>query len=292
MENELYITFTMDCERIAAYSPTGGPESWAQSERAIRGFAEILRRNNLLATLFITPETAAQHRTMFLELEKEGFELGMHLHPQSFRDNTHAQHLGGYAYQGQVEILSLAQQDWAQAFGKRATSFRPGHFSANDATFQALYDTGFRQGSVSPPERLIPQLRSVWMGADPDAHHAHPCFRLIPGDLDFLEVPMTIDPDRRILGGETALEFRIEWGSAADHMATVGKRVEDLVTRQVELKTLVCITHNMYEFEDTDDPHRQTLATVAERIWEVEDKSGLNLVAQTLAGIHQIADAT
>jgi hypothetical protein len=39
-------------------------------------------------------------------------------------------------------------------------------------------------------------------------------------------------------------------------------------------------------------PYRQALATVAERIWEVKDKNGLNLVAQTLAGIHQIADAT
>jgi len=55
----------MDCERIAEFSPTGGPESWAQSERAIRGFAEILLRHQLLATLFITPETAAQHRVMF-----------------------------------------------------------------------------------------------------------------------------------------------------------------------------------------------------------------------------------
>jgi hypothetical protein len=281
----------MDCERIAEYSPTGGPESWAQSERAIRGFAEILLRHNLLATLFITPETAVQHEAMFLELEKQGFELGMHLHPQSFRDNTRDEHLGGYAYEDQVEILSQAQDDWADAFGKRATSFRPGHFSANDSTFKALYDTGFRQGSVSPPERLIPHLRAVWLGADPDAHHAHPCFRLIPGDLDFLEVPMTIDPDRRILNGETALEFRIEWGSAEDHLATVDKRVADLVAREVELKTLVCITHNMYEFEDENDPHRQTLAAVAESIWEAGDKGGLKLVAQTLAGIHQVFDS-
>jgi hypothetical protein len=103
---------------------------------------------------------------------------------------------------------------------------------------------------------------------------------------------MTIDPDRRILDGETALEFRIEWGSAEDHLATVDKRVEDLVARQVKLKTLVCITHNMYEFEDASDPHRQTLAAVAERIEEAGDKGGLKLVAQTLAGIHQIADAT
>ena len=70
------------------------------------------------------------------------------------------------------------------------------------------------------------------------------------------------------------------------------KRGRDLVAREVELKTLVCITHNMYEFEDIDDPHRQTLAAVAERIWGVEDNSGLVLVPQTLAGIHEIADAT
>ena len=175
-------------------------------------------------------------------------------------------------------------------FGRRAASFRPGHFSGNDSTFKALYDTGFRQGSVSPPERFIPKLRAVWLGAEPDAHHAHPCFRLIPGDLDFFEVPMTVDPDRRILGGETALEFRIEWGGAEDHLATVGKRVADMAARKVELKTLVCITHNMYEFADAGDPHRQTLAAVAERIWEAGDRAGLELVPQTLEGIHRIAD--
>ena len=286
----IFITFTMDVERIAERSPTGGPVSWEQSERAIRGFADALSKNDLVATLFITPETAAVHPQLFFELEQRGFELGMHLHPQSFRDNSYREHLGGYGYEQQVEILSQAQDDWAEALGRRSASFRPGHFSANDATFKALYDCGFRQGSVSPPEREIPGLRSVWRGADPDAHHAHPSFRLIAGDLDFYECPMTIDPARRIHEGGSALEFRIEWGTAEELLSVVAKRVDDLVERDVAVKTLVSITHNMFEFEDPDDVHRQSLDGVVEGIRQVVEPSGLTLVPATLAEVHAHAD--
>ena len=288
--DELFMTFTMDVERIAERSPTGGPVSWEQSERAIRGFADALSRHDLVATLFITPETAAVHKPLFIELEQRGFELGMHLHPQSFRDNTCTEHLGGYSYDQQVEILSQAQDDWAQSFGRRSASFRPGHFSANDATFRALYDCAFRQGSVSPPDREIPQLRSVWRGADPDAHHAHPSFRLIAGDLDFYEVPMTVDAARRMFDGGSALEFRIEWGTADELLSVVAKRVDDLVERDVAMKTLVSITHNMFEFEDPEDEHRQSLDGVTERLREVVGPSGLKLVAATLAQVHERAD--
>ena len=288
--DSIFITFTMDVERIAERSPTGGPVSWEQSERAIRGFADALSKNDLVATLFITPETAAVHPQLFFELEQRGFELGMHLHPQSFRDNSYREHLGGYGYEQQVEILSQAQDDWAEALGRRSASFRPGHFSANDATFKALYDCGFRQGSVSPPEREIPGLRSVWRGSDPDAHHAHPSFRLIAGDLDFYECPMTIDPARRIHEGGSALEFRIEWGTAEELLSVVAKRVDDLVERDVAVKTLVSITHNMFEFEDPDDVHRQSLDGVVEGIRQVVEPSGLTLVPATLAEVHAHAD--
>ena len=72
MSDELYLVFTMDCERIARFSPPGGPQDWNISERAIRGFAETLLENNLIGTFFIVPETAQRHRELFLELEKEG----------------------------------------------------------------------------------------------------------------------------------------------------------------------------------------------------------------------------
>ena len=290
MNEETYLTFTMDVERIAERSPTGGPESWEQSERAIRGFADVLSRHDMVATLFITPETAAQHTSLFFELEQRGFELGMHLHPQSFRDNAYREHLGGYTYDDQLEILSLARADWADALGRECEAFRPGHFSGNDATFKALNDSGFRQGSVSPPEREAPKLRAVWRGADPDAHHVHPAFRLIPGDLEFYEVPMTVDPDIRTWGGVSAQEFRIEWGTADELLSVVAKRVDDLVERDVPVKTLVSITHNMFEFEDPDDPHRQVLEGVAERIQEVIERAGLKMVPATLARIHALVD--
>ena len=38
MTREIYVVFTMDCERIASESPPGGPDTWELSERAIGGF--------------------------------------------------------------------------------------------------------------------------------------------------------------------------------------------------------------------------------------------------------------
>ena len=130
----------------------------------------------------------------------------------------------------------------------------------------------------------------MWRGADPDAHHAHPSFRLIAGDLDFYECPMTVDADRRIHDGDSALEFRIEWGTAEELLSVVAKRVDDLVERDVAVKTLVSITHNMFEFEDPDDAHRHCLDGVAEGIRRVVEPSGLTLVPATLAEVHARAD--
>ncbi len=209
-EEKLDTNFTMDCERIEKFSPMGGPKTWEFSERAIEGFSEILSAKGLLATFFIVPETAHQHRDLFLDLEKKGFELGMHLHPQSFDDLRYEDYVGGYSLEKQIEILREAINVWAEALGKIPKSFRPGSLSANDSTFKALYTVGFRQGSVSAPEREAPEARAVWRGAYPYAHHVHPDFRLVPGKLDVYEVPFTDDWDRGIAGGKSSIELRIE----------------------------------------------------------------------------------
>jgi peptidoglycan/xylan/chitin deacetylase (PgdA/CDA1 family) len=290
-ESRLYVAFTMDCERIKAFSPPGGPETWELSERAIRGFSEVLLAHDLVGTFFIVPETAHKHRDLFFELEEKGFELGMHLHPQSFGDLQHKDYLGAYSFQEQVDLLSQAVKVWAKAFGKRPKSFRPGNFSANDATFRALYEVGFRQGSVSAPERVMPKYRAVWAGTPPYAHHAHSYFRLIPGDLDFYEVPTTEDWDRRAWGGKSAMELRVEMAGIGDHRQTIDKRVVDMVEKQIPVKTIVAITHNYFEYRNPDDFHRRTLEGIAAYVWEAAERFGLEVCPRTLEQIHGVADS-
>jgi len=290
-EKTLYVCFTMDCERIKKFSPPGGPETWELSERAIRGFSEVLLSHDLIGTFFIVPETAHRHRELFLELEEKGFELGMHLHPQSFGDLQYKEYLGGYSFQQQVDLLSQAAEQWTDAFGKVPRSFRPGNFSANDTTFRALYEVGFRQGSVSAPERIMPRYRAVWAGAYPYAHHVHPNFRLIPGELDFYEVPTTEDWDRRIWSGKSAMELRVEAAEIEDHKQTIDKRISDMVEKQIPVKTIVVITHNSFEYKDPYDPHHRTLKGIATYVWEAAERVKLKLCPATIEQIHNIADS-
>jgi len=81
---DIFIIFTMDCERVRRYSPPGGPETWELSECAIRGFSEGMGESDLLATFFIVPENAERHRALRLDLMSRGFELAIHYHSQSF----------------------------------------------------------------------------------------------------------------------------------------------------------------------------------------------------------------
>jgi len=292
MRERIYIFFTMDCERIRKFSPPGGPETWELSERAIQGFSEVLLAKNLSGTFFITPETAHQHQKLFLDLEKKGFELAMHLHPQAYGDLRYKDYLGGYSFEKQVEILSKAANDWKEALGRAPKTFRPGNLSANDSTFMALYTTGFRQGSISCPERELPEYKAVWKGAPPYAHHVHPNFRLICGNLDFYEIPITADRDRRTshLQGKSPMEIRIEWGNAEDHFLTIKKTISEMIKKNIPVKTLVAVTHNYFDYKDKREPKRKVLEQVADYLWQITSELHLELRSIPFSQLHEIVD--
>jgi len=69
--DRLFMTFTMDCERVASEDRHGqGTPSWEMSERAILGMAEVLEERSALCgcTYFITAETAKRHAGLSREL--------------------------------------------------------------------------------------------------------------------------------------------------------------------------------------------------------------------------------
>ncbi len=296
MSDELYLVFTMDCERIARFSPPGGPQDWNISERAIRGFAETLLENNLIGTFFIVPETAQRHRELFLELEKEGFELGMHYHAQAFLDGRYKKYLGEYSYEEQYEQLEAAKDYWEKALERSAESFRAGNCSASDDTFRVLKELGFRQGSTYIPDRNIPKFAAVWVGAYPYAHHTHSSNRLIPGDMEYFEVPITADPERsRVWGGKDTLQLRIEQVgkevSPQQHLDLIDRIIRDQVEKEIPIKTIVPVTHNFFDYSDRENPLQRHLARVAKYFWEAAERFGLKLMPATIKQIHQAADA-
>ena len=286
----LHVIFTMDCERILAMSAPGGPETWEESENSILGFADILLERGLLATLFIVPETAKQHRDLFLELEQRGFELGMHFHPHSFRDLRYDEYLGGYDAGQQQALLALGVDDWTEALGGKPTSFRPGNYSANDATFRVLTDLGFRQGSVSAPGRVMPDFRAVWAGAHPYPHHAHPEFRLIEGDLDFYEVPVSEDLSRRMWKGRCAAELRVESARPEEHRQTIDNCLSAMLADDPPVKALVPMTHNMFGYEDPDCRDTESLKEIADYVRVAAERHSLTVAPTTLDKLHEEVD--
>jgi peptidoglycan/xylan/chitin deacetylase (PgdA/CDA1 family) len=285
----LHVVFTMDCERIREFSPCGGPADWPSSERAIRAYADLLEGRGYRATFFFTPEACERHRRIVSELDGRGFELGLHLHPSSFRDGAERglPELGFFPYGRQKDLIRDARDGWAQAAGFAPRCFRPGCASANDDTFLILEELGFREGSVSEPERELPGVAAVWRGADPNAHHAHRAFRLVPGDLCFLEVPITVDPEIRPSPG-VAQEFGIERGDLATHRRTLEKNLRRLSSEDPPVKTLLSFTHNLIDYSgETDPAPRQTLLGVLDYFDEIGRDGTRQVIPSSLAAIHE-----
>ena len=286
-ERNLYVTFTMDCERIAEHAPEGGgPKSWQVSEEAIRRFAEILTRKGFKGGFYIQPETAKEHSQLFLSLERKGFELGLQFHCGNFRDLSFRKYLGSYSQGEQRHILSLVKADWSAAIGRPPRSFRAGHCSTNDYTYQILYELGFRQSSSCKPARNVPAVYAVWVDAYPYARHVDPNNRLIPGNLELYEIPITVNWAKRRTERGDPLDLRVESPcSLNDHRETIDANIDQMVRLKVPMKTLVAVTHNTEYFLEK----WCVLEFMADYVKESARRYGLNLVPATLEEIHLAA---
>jgi peptidoglycan/xylan/chitin deacetylase (PgdA/CDA1 family) len=280
----IYVAFTMDCERIIAESPQGGPTDWAMSERAISGYATRLLDQGYPPTLFLIPECAARHPELLGKLAERGAELGMHVHPQSIFDHRYTRYLGEYDAEMQREILGLAAKAVAKAVGKKPVSFRPGNFSANDATYDVLYELGFRQGSVSDPGRDVPNFAAVWKGAYLDPHYVDPTDKLIVGKLPFLEVPLTTDPEHRHPNG-FPYELRLESGPFESwHKPIIEGTLKRWERDKTAFRALCIFSHNTYAYDDLSEPRTATLQQMLDYLGKM---SGGKVTPVTLEAMHK-----
>ena len=290
MSEEVYVVFTMDCERITSKSPEGGgPPSWEVSRMAIIGWAKALQSRGFRGTYFITPAAAEVHSDIFARLESKDFELGLHLHPGSFRDLTFKWYLGSYSYEEQREIIELACEDWESAFGWRPETFRAGYTSANDYTFRVLNELGFKQTSTIIPWRNRPKVYAIWVGAYPYPHHVDLSNRLKIGQNDPFEVPITANWKREVREG-IPLDLRVEANCTLDvHLETVAINIDKMIEINAEVKAIVCLTHNTVNYEDLTNPKRAMLEALIDKIPEVIKERGLEPVPATIKDVHEAA---
>ena len=288
---KLHFCLTMDCERILDESPPGGPEDWESSRSAIEGFVRILQAERMHATFFIVPETAAKHADLWQSLDRDAFELGLHLHPQSLGDRSLQEYLGAYSGGQQRSMIQLAMDIWSEALGRAPRAFRPGNFSANDATFRVLKQLGFTHGSVSAPGRRSPRFRAVWSGAPAAVHRAHAAFRLVEGDMDFVEAPVTEDLTRmKTDSPQTGLprELRVEWDDEAGHALTIRNALDRMLAEPRPLITIVALTHNHVDYSSDNSPAPTALKGIIRHARAAASANDLELVPATIG---QIRDA-
>ena len=248
--NDVHVLFTMDCEPAAtdvtAYAlsmSSSGPADYEESERSIRGHVATLKTHGFPLTLFVHPEVAVAHRELLLELQDDGACLGLHLHPYKLKSTDYRYDLGAYTACEQRDILGKATEAWERALGQHPLYFRAGYFSASDATFGVLHELGFRGGSLSNPGRVLPEHCSVWAGAPAYPHRAHLGFRLIDGDSDFVEIPVSVDFQRPIHRGDAG-EMGYEWPYIPSKTYDHAQVIADIVER-IKSDSLARISHQV-----------------------------------------------
>lgn len=282
---QTHIMVTMDVEVPRPHPDASGPESWEASEAYIRAYTDMAHQRGYPVSFFIHPEAALHHAPLFKELHEThgAFIDGLHLHPWKFYTGRYRAHFGGLTADEQRQAISEATALWQHAFGWRPNYFRPGTFSANDSTFAVLTELGFRGGSVSAPGRYFPDLQAVWPGAPRDPHRPHHCFRLIPGELEFANVPLTHDYTDPVQRGQRRCYRDLRPDALdVDHIAMMRRIAEQLAARQPRVPIMHFDTHNDNDYTDPNNPVRQNYETLLDGFADACAQAGLQAVGSTM----------
>lgn len=283
--DEIYVAITMDCERdrLATHPNASGPMDFEASAGYVRAYFDLAAAHGFPVSFFLHPEVAEGQAALFLELEREGACLGLHLHPWKFGDRSYQAHLGGLTEDQQRAVLSEAIAVWQRAIGRRPRYFRPGTFSANDATFQVLVDLGFVGGSISAPGRVYRDLNAIWTGAEKDPHRAHRCFRQWVGDLPFANIPLTHDYSKLefVNGRHFHRDLRPDYPDA-DYHRIADNIVGQILERSPAVPVITMVTHNDHDYTDPEDRVRRNYDIVLNEIDGACERHGVRPVGTTI----------
>jgi hypothetical protein len=296
---EISVVITMDCEPTLAttHSSATGPKDFALSERAIRNYFEIASTYGFPVTYFVHPETILVQADMFKELAGRGACIGLHMHPWKFSQWRHGgkrfmAHFGQLSYDEQIALLSEAATIWHDAMGERPLYFRPGTFSANDSTFRAMAELGFRGGSVSAPGRVYREIRSVWTGTEPDPHRTNASFRLMAGDMALGNMPLSADFSVLLdMGSGRSLhaDFRpdVDWpGRFGITYKTIAENILSQVTaRNPAIPVLNSISHNHYDYGDRSHPAYGRYLVMLDEISAACQRANVRTIGTTVRSI-------
>ncbi len=275
--NQIHLSWTIDCEATQK-----AVNDAALGERAVRAFCDILLAAGLKATLYVFQADARAYPRLLRELASRGFEIGLHVHPQ---EEGYKDYCGAYTADEQRKMYSEAMERLSDALGFAPASFRTGSCSANDATFPVTAELGFPSCSHSMPGRNMPNLRSTWTRAPDWVHRPHKANRLLEGDLNLIEVPITTDPDSMLWSGGHPQDLRVELFDAKNQRYMIDKMIAREKARARKTRAIVVLTHNVFDYSDPSDFRTQTMKQMIADTSELARGHEVQLVPATVGEI-------
>lgn len=273
MTTPLYFAIKSDCE-----STQPAIQDAALGRRSSIGFAETLESHGCKGTFYCIPSEVKANGDVYADLKTRGHEIGLHVHAA---DLGYEEFLGIYGPDEQRDILVQSTDQFEQAMGFRPDSVCLGYGSSNDYTRMILVELGYKHGATQVPGRILPECASVAAGAPTETHYGHRWNRVLAGDLDFVEIPNTTDPESMMWGGKHPQDLRIELVDAKNHYYTILKHVKKQVANNTPVKAVVGATHNIFEFGDPANFRRQTLEGVIEHTKRIAADHDLEFTAVT-----------
>lgn len=273
-KDNVYFACKIDCEATQQ-----SINDTQLGERATRGFAEVLEKENLLGTFLAIATDLEASRELYVDLAERGHEIGLHVHPA---DLGYEEFLGIYGPDDQQKILLQAADRFAQVMGYRPKAVDIGYHSANDYTYQILNDLGFTHGNLSQPSRILPECASVWAGAQADIHYTSAFNRLLPGELNLIDIPCINDPQSRIWGGKHPQDLKVESVDAKNHWYTIKKAIDRQIKKDVPTKYIMIQTHNVFDYSDPKNFRRETLEKVIQHTKNIIASVNYNFKGVTL----------
>ena len=275
---KFWINWSIDCE--ATQKAVGDADL---GRRGAEGFAALLDEYGLKGNFFVIPGDAASAPGLYQSFVERGHEVGLHLHPGEEGGEEFAGVMGPEML---YDVLNRAKDRWTDAMGFEPVSFCMGYGSANDYTYQVLEKCNFKYGQVGIPGRRLAATASVWEGAPFTMHYAHRYNRLLPGDMEFVDVPHTIDPESYMWGGKHPQDLRVELVDAKNHWYTVHKSVlRQKDNDTVPVKVVRAVTHNTFDYSDPRNFRRETMIGMIEGIRRIIEDAACEMTAGTLSEI-------
>jgi len=270
----LYFGFFSESE--STQSSVADPELGRRADEAI---AQILESHHFVGTYHVLPTEAEANAPLYRDLNAHGHEIGLHVHPA---EQGYEEFLGVYGPDEQRAILTEAKDRAEDALGFGVGSLCIGYGSTNDHSYPIFTELGLRHGVQSVPGRVLVECPSVHAGAPLGMHYAHRFNRVLEGDLDYVEVPHTNDPDSRMWGGKHPQDLRIELVDAKNHYYTIRKSIERQLRECPPVIYILGVTHNVFEFDQPNDFRRQTFEHVLRHLIRLADEFSLELAPATI----------